>query len=273
MSFDELLFQAAQQALELDELETEAFAESNYNRYWSELLKTIDRDRALGRLPLFHYDDQYFKKVEWLPWYLRQGSSRLARRKGVRLASRPSMLCTIDELSERQYEVLGCVVAKLLDARHLHLTPRGNEAGVDSFVLMGLNSKSHVFGPAGGQFRLVIQSKKTGRSVPVDEMKEFITTLHDIRHNNPIIGRHIPAWFRVSDAPIVGWFISHNGVQSGAANKAREHGIVVSDSIDLAEIAALSRSLDEHLDASSRAQSLNVLVQELLDSYEEQQSA
>lgn len=273
LKFDELFLQAVGGALSLDELGTEAFTEKNKLPYWNELLKSIDRDRQSGRAPLFYCDDVYERQVVWFANHMRRSGSASKSRTGTRLMARPFMLRIIDGLDDRQYEALACVVAQILGARHTLLTPKGNEAGIDSFSMIGVNSRSHIFGPAGGEFRVVVQSKKSGRPASVDEMKEFVATLDDVRRLNPTVFKQVPVWFRRSRVPIVGWFIAHNGVQSGAAEKAQEHGIVVSDSVDMAEVLAMARSVEEHRSAKDRAEHLRIRVSKVLSSYEEQRSA
>jgi len=74
-----------------------------------------------------------------------------------------------------------------------------------------------------------------------------------VRNLNPSIESLVPSWFRSSTGPIIGWLIAHNGVQSGGVTKAKNHGIVISDSVDIAEIIALSRHIDVCLPADARA--------------------
>jgi hypothetical protein len=46
--------------------------------------------------------------------------------------------------------------------------------------------------------------------------------------------------------------IAHRGFQSGAMSRARNHGLITADSLDIAEMLALSRGIPDDLDADAR---------------------
>jgi hypothetical protein len=267
LEFDELLLEAGSKALLKDQLAAEAWATRNRSKYWNDVLAVTEEDRRRGRTPLFEVVSTGTRRVVWTPFSLIQSNERKVQRFGQRIRARSHILRTIDLFSSREYEALGCAISQLIGAKEIHLTPSGNEAGVDFFALLRLRGRSHIFGTTGAEFRIVGQSKLYDRPAAVDKMKEFTATLDSIRHANPTVMKHTPNWFVRSSVPIVGWFIAHNGVQSGAATKAREQGIIVSDSLDLAEVAAGSRDIPEAGPASIRCSTFAGLVQAALRSH------
>jgi hypothetical protein len=96
------------------------------------------------------------------------------------------------------------------------------------------------------------------------EPKELIETIEEVKNQNPSVEHLVPPWFRTASGPVIGWLIAHNGAQSGALTKAQNHGIIISDSIDLAEIAAMSRILDINLTVNERVDRLRERVVDLL---------
>ena len=102
--------------------------------------------------------------------------------------------------------------------------------------------------------RVVGQCKKYTSPVQVSAVKEFIETLEDVKHRGePKIEGQTPSWFHATRGPIVGLFVAHSGFQSGAETKARNHGIIAADSLDLAEIMAASERIPEDITLGARA--------------------
>jgi hypothetical protein len=180
------------------------------------------------------------------------------------LQSRPTILSGIDTLDDRQYEALGGVISRLIGANAVFLTRRGNEGGIDFFASIHVYGSSHLFSGISSPVRVIGQSKKYKNPVQVDKIKEFIQTVQDVKNYRDEVRKHVPPWFRTARGPIVGWIIAHSGFQSGAQSRANTDGIVLSDSTDLAEIAALSRQLPRNQSASARAKHLESLVMNIL---------
>ena len=166
--------------------------------------------------------------------------------------------------SYRQYEALGIVVCELIGASKTYLTPPGNEGGIDFFALMALPSKFHLFRQSRGPLRIVGQSKQHKSPVAVGDVRDFITALDNVRKRQPTVEPHVPTWFRAAHGPILGLLCGHRGFQSGAENMARDHGIVTADSLDLAEVATLARSISEYLKLNERAELLREMVKNTL---------
>jgi hypothetical protein len=171
------------------------------------------------------------------------------------------MLASLEGLTDREYEALGCVASELSGATDYVLTPAGDDKGVDFFASIRWPGHSHVFSHRSCPLRIVGQSKKYGNPVDNDRMKIFVQTLNEIRHQEPRVEDLVPAWFRVASGPILGWMITQYGLQSGAETTARNHGIMYSDIRDIVEITALSRKVASDKNPSGRA---NFLVEKIL---------
>lgn len=228
LEFEELLREALIRKLGKSKSQADLYISRNINRNWSDLLKQQDIDQKRGIAPYFQIEDQQSKKISY-------------RNGNYLLKSRPSILKAIDSLDDREYEALACLCCKILGANNIYLTPPGNEGGIDFIATIGFSRNSHYFFGINGPLRIIGQSKKYSSKVQVNAIKEFITTIDQIKNRNPTVEKHIPSWFRLSKGPIIGWIISHNGFQSGAESTSKDYGIIQSDSKDISEIIALSR--------------------------------
>jgi len=264
LEFDELLARAVAKSLRKSQMDVEAYVYANAPRNWSAILQRIDADKLLGRSPMFNVEDIENRKLTWLPSNITSFDSSKKRHLAVKLGSRPYLLRMIDTLTDREYEGLACVISKFAGASYVKLTPRGNEGGIDFFASINCPARCHIFGGAHRPLRIVGQSKKYSDKVQVDEVKEFTTTLEEVRNQNPSIEHLVPTWFRSASGPRVGWLVAHNGVQSGGLTKAGNHGIIVSDSIDLAEIAALSRQISYFTPHSEHVELVRIMVSEIV---------
>jgi hypothetical protein len=264
VEFREAMFIASIHALGLSPIEAEAFAEASFQKFWNFLLEKIDCDSRRGVSCIFAILDSSSYRLRWIPHSLMRSSKRRERARGLKLVTRPVLLEAIDSLSAREYEALACVISTFAGATKTKLTPRRKEGGIDFLALIEQHGHCHLFSGATGPLRLIGQSKKYGNPLEAGEIRDFITTIDNVRKCHPDIERHIPGWFRSARGPVAGWVIAHQGFQVGAERLARDHGIVVSDSLDLAEIAALSRKLEICRTAQERADKLIVMVQDIL---------
>ncbi|HUT70285.1 MAG TPA: restriction endonuclease [Desulfatiglandales bacterium] len=239
--FCDALVEAACSALGLSALDAESLTEGAASRFWNYFLRKIDEDRRRGLNSLFEVSEPSAMKFRWTPQTYLRSTVQKTRSQGFKLRARPQILAMIDQLDFRQYEALGSVISTLAGAKRTKLTPRGNEGGVDFFALIEMPARCHLFSGATGPLRLIGQCKKHTVRLDVGKIRDFITTIDNIRKRQPDVESHVPTWFRSTRGPIVGWIVAHEGFQNGAERAARDHGIVLADSLDLAEIAALSR--------------------------------
>lgn len=240
--FDGVLTDAAERALGKTRIEAEAFTRVNARKYWNWVARQRDDDIRAGLNPCFSLTDPGLRRCAWLPWTLSQSANANEQRLAVLLRSRPQIQTGIDALDEREYEAMGCLVCDVIGASHLHLTPRGNEGGMDFLAILEFSFMPHVFKGMRGAILIVGQCKKYAEPVQVDRVEQFIKTVENVRHRAPRVTPHLPPWFHDCNGPIVGWMIAHNGVQVGGRDEAKQHGVVLSDSRDLAEIVACAES-------------------------------
>lgn len=154
---------------------------------------------------------------------------------------RPELYKYIDSLNDREYEILACVICKLLGADMILLTPKGNEGGVDFFARIPFSSKAHFLFGVKGPVRLVGQCKKYNTKDNVGHMKEFVTTMNNVYNRSFRLGEILPDWFKMERGDIIGWHISNYGHQVGALDVAKNYGILVSDSKQLIELLCTSK--------------------------------
>lgn len=244
-------------------LDAERFAtQQNINRYWNALLKKMDQDRHQGLVPLFDVIHDQSKRLRWYA-ATRNGRTGRAARNAKLSRTRPAILKQIDALSSRQFEALGCVLCDLLGAEKTHLTPAGNEGGIDFFAALALRTDSHIFHGAKGRLRIIGQCKKHDRPAEPELLRSFTETINEVKNVSPSIEGIVPDWFRTRGGPVVGWLISHAGTTSGAATKAKNHGFLVSDALDCAEVVCLSRAM-HRLPPSMRATDLLARIERCL---------
>ncbi|MDD3704478.1 MAG: restriction endonuclease [Clostridiaceae bacterium] len=217
--------------------ELEKYVEVNINRYWNYILRLQQQEKEKGIVPTFNIEDELLKKVSW---YTKNKDINIKRKMHL-LKARTKILNTIDKFDNRKYEALACVVCKLLGAKNIVLTPSGNEAGIDFMATINFSSNAHYFFGINGPLRIIGQCKKYSSDVQVDSIKEFNSTLLDVFSLTEKVRKVLPNWFITSKGPIIGWFIGHNGFQSGAESRAKNYGIITSDSRDLAELISCSK--------------------------------
>ncbi len=262
VSFRVVLKQAAQGALQKDPISAEAYAESNAQRVWSNLLQEQEEDERRGISRVFEVLDT---SAMTLRWCAPQSLLPEMTARAARLRQRPALLKMIDELTDREFEALACVAMRFAGATETTLTPKGNEGGVDFFALIPFHSSCHLFSGGTHPVRVVGQSKKYTSSVQAGKFKEFLKTMDEVKHGGePKTEAVIPAWFRSKRGPLVGLMIAHSGFQSGAETRARRHGVLTADSLDLAETIALSTTLPLYLTADERVAECRSRIAQLL---------
>ena len=232
-SCGDLLRRAAQEALQKDAIDAEAFATANDRAFWNYLQRENARLRDLGISVAFAASDSLTRVLDCLP--LPADSKPEEWHHALKLRLRPTFLKTIDGLSDREYEALGCAVVEAMGASKVHLTPRSTEGGVDFYAAISQKGTAHLLGSPTSPIRVVGQSKLYRHSFGAPGFKEFMQTLSEVRYQSEVkTERAIPAWFRATRGPIIGMVFAHSGFQSGAESRARSHGIVIAESLELA---------------------------------------
>lgn len=264
VDFRSLLSSLAIGCLAKSALDADTFAQANLTKYWNWLLRDIDAQKARGLLPYYETAGNNTRVLTCACSRLCSSNDAGDRRAGELGLARPHLLRQIDQLTDREYEALACIACDALGAARHHLTPPGNEGGIDFVASLRMTSRSHLFAAPGREIRIVGQCKKYATPVAVDRLDQFIETMHNVRYRSERVRPHLPAWFESGRGPIVGWIISHSGYQSGAADEAQKHGIILSDSLDIAEVLALSELFHANATPAVRATALLPSCQALL---------
>lgn len=256
IDFRQTLSDLAQSILGKSRPDADAFADVNLKRYWNWLAKDVDSQAARGLVPFFSLATGGSFSFSSVSHSLLSSSEPSQQRTGGLAISRAAVLRKMDALTDREYEALACVASSAIGSANTLLTPPGNEGGIDFFATLSVRESSHVFSAPGTEIRIVGQCKKYTSPVAVDKLEQFITTMQNVRHRSERVRRQIPTWFDESRGPIVGWVIAHSGFQTGASDEAKNHGIILSDTLDLAELVCLSESFHSNLAPEDRANEL-----------------
>lgn len=242
ISFDDYLADAVATSLGKTRIEAEFYAADNSDRIWEELKKFIVLEKGRGLYPTFAVVAPGLKRLFWYPNYFPPDISKHDRYKRLRTRSRNHIMKCIQGLNSRQYEALCILTTKLSGASQYCFTPQSNEFGIDFFGVIPSVGKSHLFNGGSGPIRIVGQSKKQSSNVSRNRLQQFVSTLQSIYERSELVRGLIPSWFIKQRGPIVGWFVAHKGLESGARDYANNYGIIHSDSRDLAEIITMSRA-------------------------------
>jgi hypothetical protein len=262
-SLDALVVSFATTVLGKDPLAAEAYAQANRNSRWADVVSLQQDLHLRGVAPLLVDVDMEARTGKYLVPEV--AGELVSRSRAIRCASRSRFLRSIDGLTAREYEALACVASSCAGADKVHLTPPGNEGGVDFFALIRNPARCHVFEQSRSPLRVIGQCKMYSSPVSVDKVRQFIQTISSVCNQSALTEQHVPAWFRGASGPVVGWIIGHSGFQSGAVTLARNHGIVLSDSLDIAEICAQSRQFPLVKDSAEYDKLLRQRVAALLN--------
>jgi Restriction endonuclease len=252
-----LLEAAARACLGKDAVSAAAYTEAIVTPFWNYVIDACSDHASRGISASFAIADPITKT--WQCYPVSDESPEPERQRALLARNRPSLLRTIDQLNDRQYEALSCVLLEALGGARVNLTKTGGEGGIDAFGLL-LNTKAtHLLGSSQHPIRVIVQSKMHRRPMAADKMKEFIETLNEVKYGGQSRTEAvIPDWFRAARGPRIGAAISHAGFQAGAEARARSHGILIVDSIDIAEVLSTWAS------PASRADGCLARITELL---------
>lgn len=235
-SFQNILTRIAISHLKKNSIEAEKFAERNLKKYWNWMLALTDEHKARGLMPYFLVPSSSSYSIACAGHELITAHEDKSQLFGRNLKNRAILLGQLDKLNDREYEALAGVVCKAIGVREFVLTPPGNEGGIDFLAHIVTQSSTPIFPSPGTSLRVVGQCKKYATALAVDTFENFIQTLHNVRYRSNRVRRHIPSWFSESNSPIIGWMIGHSGFQTGSADEGKQHGIYMSDAVDLVEI-------------------------------------
>ena len=238
-AFDDLASLAVRDSLSVDQLQADTYAYKNRRSLWNYFSRQRDLERKKGIYPVAYIVDSYARRIESAPSLIFRRADKKSIRISGRLAMRSDIYQKISTLTDRVYEALCCLACQSLGASKIHLTPPGNEGGID-FLALVENKRGFPKCSGLNKFRIVGQAKKYAGPVQVGGVRDFNDTVADVRRLSPTVKGHLPSWFRESSTPIIGWLVGHNGFQSGSESKARMNGIMLLDSQVITEIIAFS---------------------------------
>lgn len=264
IDFRAILESLAARILDMSTIDAQAFAHTNAKRYWNWFNEDIDQQQRRAILPYFTVVGGGTYAFSHTAYSFLSSSDSNKQPIGQLALSRPNILRELDSLTDRQYEAMACVACNVMGARYQILTPQGNEGGIDFIATLPMNSSCHIFSASGSELRIIGQCKKYQTPVAVDRVEQFIQTMHNVRYRSDRVRKHLPAWFEEARGPIIGWVVAHRGYQTGAADEAKRHGIVLSDTLDMAELFSLASSFHASDSPPARAQRLRDQCQALL---------
>ncbi len=250
LSFDDLLSSAIEKALNKTGSVRDSYLTANAKRLWNHIIKEQNENHKSRNLqPIFKVVNNNSRTVEC---FLLDKFNLTADNKFKLLKSRSFILNEIDLINPRQYEALAIKVARLLNANNVLLTPPGNEAGIDFIATIKFSDEANYLFGVNGPVRIIGQCKKYSSTVQVDKIKEFNSTIGDVHHMTHKMRTVIPSWFSQAKGVIIGWIISHSGFQQGAKDRAKDYGIILSDSFDISEIISASENYHQTLNYDQR---------------------
>lgn len=261
-SFDTLLFEAIERSLFKSGIERDSYFQANVQRIWNYMQKMqYELQKEKGIQPLLNIQNFSTRHVSC---YLNDSFKNSQNKKYYFLKSRPKILNEIDLLTSRQYEALSILLCEILSANNTLLTPSGNEAGIDFIATIKFSEAAHFLFGINGPIRIIGQCKKYNDAVQVDKVKEFHSTISDVQHLTAKIRGILPAWFYQSRGLIIGWLIGHSGFQQGAKDRAKDFGIILSDTIEIAEIISGSKKFHQDLPFDRRHEKILLEIQNIL---------
>ncbi len=240
--FDDFLVDAIQETTIQDPIRAELLADTKSNRIWDTFRKQVNEESERGFYPTFRIVSRGSRRLFWLPQFFPSFLSRREKNLRLRIQSRKHISRSIHSNTSREYEALCVLACNLSGATHSVLTSQSNEFGIDFFAVIPSVGKSHLFNGGTGPMRIIGQCKMHSGQVVRSSLQQFSSALTSVQQRSEDVKDLIPSWFVRQRGPIVGWFVAHNGLQSGARDFANRYGIIHSDSRDLAEVITMSRA-------------------------------
>lgn len=261
-SFDDLFLSAIENTLFKKGLDRDAYFQANLDRIWNFVLQHQEHlHKEKGISPLFNVQNLSTRMVTS---YINDIFKSNLENKYNLLRSRSFILNETDLMTAREYEALSILTCENISANNTLLTPSGNEAGIDFVATIKFSESSHYLFGVNGPLKIIGQCKKYNSKVQVDKIKEFNSTIGDVQHLSQKVRKILPVWFLQSKGPIIGWVISHSGFQQGAKDRAKDFGIVLSDSLEISEIISKSRRYYPDLPYNKRQELLQPYLQTIL---------
>jgi hypothetical protein len=213
---------------------------SKYKKTLFSKLRDCDYEHVRqGGLQTFEYLERSGLRVRWII------HSDFDRRLKQKIERRAAAISWINDLnSDRNFEYMGGLLMKKLGASQVHVTPKGNEFGIDFLAIAPAFSRSNIFLSAERGVRVVGQAKYYSSAVSREKIQAFNDVMNSIRNNKAELTSVLPAWFRSSPAPLIGCFLAHSGYQSGARTSAEQNGYLLFDTRSAGEVLTCVGKMD-----------------------------
>lgn len=212
---------------------------------FSDLMKYDHEHWGIGGTLTFTYIEKPSLRLRWA------FDDSQDRRRRQKLRHRSFAINWIESLqNDRNYEYLGGLLMRKLGASRIHITPPGNEFGIDFLAIVPAFSRSQLFISSSRGVKIVGQSKYYSTAVARGNIQAFNDCLSSIRNNREELTKIIPAWFRNWSAPLMGCFLAHNGYQHGARTIAMQNGHILLDTRAASEILVGVEKLDHIKDGA-----------------------
>jgi hypothetical protein len=202
---------------------------------WNSLFELQDKMIHVGIDPYFHSVDQ---TRYLLRWNLCDG---LSSKKKWQARNRAKILRLLYSLNDRQYEYACGLACKLSGGMRVAVTPKGGEFGIDFVALLPAYGGAKAICAGVNGLRIVGQAKMYNSPVPREKVQALTSVITSVKERRPEIVSILPGWFFTSKSPIIGWIVGHSGFQSGSIQYGGDHGIVLSDSIELADMLTIPK--------------------------------
>ena len=236
-SFTDYITCFANEVLGKETIDAQVYAQAGSRRLWNYILK---RNEALEKknldIVLHSRDDMgmLFSSSNAVP--LRSG-------KSLKLKHRWRVLSWLFEMDWRDYEYVGAFCLYLHGGEDVFITARGHEGGIDFGGIVDYFGPSQSLHSNGQRFRIIGQSKKFNGAANINKVREMNDVMTSVRKLAPKQSKQIPSNFKKTSGPLLCWMAAHSGFQSGASSLARENGIIVCDSVSLAEEILKSKKI------------------------------
>lgn len=149
LDFRQMLSSIAESALLKSRADADAFADANLRKYWNWLKKDADTHATRGLTPFFSLASGGAYSISAACHALMASTDAACQTRGTLAMSRPFVLRQIDAMTDREYEALACVACTAIGSHRTHLTPPGNEGGVDFFATLSIKTRTHVLSATG----------------------------------------------------------------------------------------------------------------------------
>jgi hypothetical protein len=242
--FESIFSKAIRELRGLTQLDSDRKAQAYLNRGWKLFIEKHEQEVKANQYPTFNILDYTTKSIQ--PYYktIKKDDLKIIKIK-KKIEKRHILLKYIsEELTNREYEALGCYLCYICDSSKVFLTNSSDEHGIDFVAIIPAYSKLHIFPNSNKQLKIVGQCKKWGSPAKRDHVDLLRRSIQKIQDTSIHIKKFIPNWFFQEKGNIIGVLVSNSGAQSGAIQSSIDYGYTIANSKDIAQAIVLSSPLE-----------------------------